>query len=110
MYLYWIEKHVKTCTYTARDVLYSIRKGASTFVRLPNLESSFPYCKEHLLRLCLSFEGPMRLGGKPKKSPKTKFLEALERTFQILGTYKSGSSFPNQIRIFSKWKVQFYYF
>jgi hypothetical protein len=52
----------------------------------------------------------MRLGGKPKKSPKTIFLEALERTFQILGTYRSGSSFPNQIRIFSKWKVHFYYF
>jgi hypothetical protein len=52
----------------------------------------------------------MRLVGKPKKSPKTVFLEALERTFQILGTYRSGSSFLNQIRIFSKWKVHFYYF
>jgi hypothetical protein len=39
----------------------------------------------------------MRLGGKPKKSPKTIFPEALERIFQILGTYKSF--FPNQIRI-----------
>jgi hypothetical protein len=58
----------------------------------------------------LEFEGPMRLGGKPKKSPKTIFFEALERTFQILGTYKSGSPFPNQIRIFSRWKVHFYYF
>jgi hypothetical protein len=52
----------------------------------------------------------MRLGGKLMKSPKTIFLEALERTCQILGTYRSGSSFPNQIRIFSKWKVHFYYF
>jgi hypothetical protein len=50
----------------------------------------------------------MRLGEKPKKSPKTIFLEALERTFQILGTYESF--FPNQIRILSKWKVHFYYF
>ncbi len=107
MYLYWIEKHVKTFAYTTRDVLNSIRKGASTFVRFPNLEKFFSLLYGTSFKALLEFEVPMRLGGKPKKSPKTIFLEALERTFQILGTYKSF--FPNQIRILSKWKVHFYY-
>ncbi len=79
--------------------MYLIRlwKGGSTFVRFPNLEKFFSLLQETSFKALLEFEGPMRLGGKPKKSPKTILLEALERTFQILGTYKSFC--PNQIRI-----------
>jgi len=105
MYLYWIEKHVKTFTYTTRDVLNSIRKGASTFVRFPNLEKFFSRL-EHLLRLCLSLTAHSDWEGNRRRARK-KYSSKL-RTFQILGTYKSF--FPNQIRILSKWKVHFYYF
>jgi hypothetical protein len=56
-----------------------------------------------------SAEGDHALGWEPKSSERRKRVYLAQRTFQTLETlYKSGSSFPNQIRIFHGWKVHVY--